>query len=555
MPPQDGYRSQLVEKRRQQLLEMVAGLQILPTTVGVPMRILQLQRSGSASMADFSEALAADAGLCTKVLRLANSASFGRAKATTRVSEAVAAIGLKNLLSLVFGLSIGGIFNKLALTPAEKNVLWRASLLKAVAAREYAQRYAPGAMEEAFICGMVQDLALPVLYAADRSAWPELATILEMEDEVRVERERAMNGIDHAKLGQLVAVQLGLPGLYQLSTGNHHEGTAALGVLGSPQLATALHLAGALPHRLTQVSKSSFARFCTRLPADPATGARVDVELMRAIMEKYGAMMGLLGESDESSAAFKQFLQAMGSEVAQCLEQAILESNATISTLKSRESELEGKIGALKEQALQSDYDALTKALNRRGFASRAARLMALAREYQAGVALGFVDMDDFKSINDKLGHAMGDAALQSVSGRLSEAVRGRGIAGRIGGDEFAFMTISNVPNASSAAAGDQVMAKEAERLSAALANLSVSGAGGKRNLTTSIGLLWVGVPSPEQGVEDVLKAADELMYGAKRSGKAKCVFGHLEKAATAQAPAAESPIKAPPAAPTPAAA
>jgi diguanylate cyclase (GGDEF)-like protein len=545
---QDSYRSQLVEKRRQQLLEIVSGLQILPTTIGVPMRVLQLQRSGSASAADFSEALAADPGLCTKVLRLANSASFARSKATTKVSDAVAAIGLKNLLSLVFGLSIGGIFNKLSLPPAEKSLLWRASLLKAIAAREYALRRSPELAEEAFICGMVQDLALPVLYAADRSAWPELASILEMEDDARAERERAMNGIDHAKLGQLVAVQMGLPGLYQFATGNHHDGTQGLAALGNGRVAEALHLAAALPHRLTQVGKSAFARFCTRLPADRASGVvKPDPELLKAIVEKYNAMLGLLGESDESSSAFKQFLQAMGTEVAQCLEQAIIESNSTISSLKSRESELEGKIGTLKEQAIQSDYDALTKVLNRRGFVSRAARLLALAREYQAGVAMGFVDLDDFKSINDKLGHALGDAALQGVGARLSEAIRGRGLVGRLGGDEFAFMTISNAAGAHTPAVGDQVMAKEAERLMGALANLSISGAGGKRSLTTSIGLIWAGVPSPQQTVEEVVKGADELMYAAKRSGKAKCVFGHLTPS-SATAPAAAQPE-----APTPA--
>ena len=55
----------------------------------------------------------------------------------TRVSEAIVLIGLKNLLSLVFGLSIGGIFNKMGGAPAEAKGLWRASLLKAVVARSW----------------------------------------------------------------------------------------------------------------------------------------------------------------------------------------------------------------------------------------------------------------------------------------------------------------------------------------------------------------------------------------------------------------------------------
>src|SRR5688500_6110100 len=177
MPNASSFRTQLADRRRRQLSDDVAELRLLPTTVAVPMKILQLQRDASSTMADYGAALAADPSLTSEVLALANSAAFAANRRITRVSDAVARIGLKNLLSLIFGLSIAGIFTKLTLPAPEGKGLWRACLLKAVTARELASRLDPGIAEEAFICGLLQDISLPIIFATDPSAWPETAAI------------------------------------------------------------------------------------------------------------------------------------------------------------------------------------------------------------------------------------------------------------------------------------------------------------------------------------------------------------------------------------------
>ena len=119
--------------------------------------------------------------------------------------------------------------------------------------------------------------------------------------------------------------------------------------------------------------------------------------------------LGKIAQQNGSSAAVKEFLQAVGAEVAGILEGAISESLAQIAHLKTRSIELEGKIAGLKREALQADYDELTKALTRRGFLTRAERFLSLAREYETPCAVGFVDVDNFKALNDKLGLAGGD--------------------------------------------------------------------------------------------------------------------------------------------------
>jgi diguanylate cyclase (GGDEF)-like protein len=485
------------------------------------MKILQLQRSNTAKLADFGMALSADPSLTSKVLALANSAACAPPKPITKVSEAITRIGLKNLLSLVFGLSIGGIFNKLGIPPTDAKGLWRASLLKAVAAREIATKLDPALAEEAYVCGLLQDVSLPVIFSTDPSAWPETAAILDLEPAARKQREEALYGVEHGAYGMLIAARIGLPELFRNAILLHHQTGPALAKLGSPALAAAVEFAAVLPHRLTSVNAATTQKLAAKLKALDPAGKLDHAELLKTVAANYAGTLVLLGESDESSAAVKEFLQAVGAEVAGILGAAIGDSLSQISHLKSRGAELEGKIADLKQAALRSEYDVLTKALSRRGFVTRAERFLALAREYETPCAVGFVDVDNFKSMNDRLGHAAGDAALVQVADRLCEHFKGRGIVGRVGGDEFAFLLIAKNR--------DEVSA-EADRMTELMAGMSVPGSGAAAAdalpLTTSIGMLWLGVPTADQTPEVTLKSADEVMYGVKRSGKARCALG-----------------------------
>ena len=145
---QSAFRTQLADRRRRQLSDAIAELNLLPISVSVPMRILQLQRDPKSNLSDFGAALSGDPSLVSKVLGLANSAACAPGRTVTKVSEAITLIGLKNLLSLVFGLSIGGIFNKMGVAAAEAKGMWRASLLKAVTAREMALKTDPSVSED-----------------------------------------------------------------------------------------------------------------------------------------------------------------------------------------------------------------------------------------------------------------------------------------------------------------------------------------------------------------------------------------------------------------------
>jgi diguanylate cyclase len=149
----------------------------------------------------------------------------------------------------------------------------------------------------------------------------------------------------------------------------------------------------------------------------------------------------------------------------------------------------------------EATHDALTGLANRALFNSRL--------HSADGATVLLIDLDDFKTVNDTLGHAVGDRLLKAVASALRQATGDRGLPARLGGDEFAVL----VPPSGSA---DQV----AERLLDALQRPLL--AGGHRLLArVSIG---AATARPGECAEDVLRHADVAMYAAKARGKARLV-------------------------------
>jgi diguanylate cyclase (GGDEF)-like protein len=99
----------------------------------------------------------------------------------------------------------------------------------------------------------------------------------------------------------------------------------------------------------------------------------------------------------------------------------------------------------LKEDAEGSHRDPLTDLLNRRGLAAEAYQLFSTARDDQVVIVTAVIDLDGFKSLNDRHGHASGDRALRAVAGRLLAAIPPNGLVARLGGDEFATVVATPV--------------------------------------------------------------------------------------------------------------
>ncbi len=153
--------------------------------------------------------------------------------------------------------------------------------------------------------------------------------------------------------------------------------------------------------------------------------------------------------------------------------------------------------------------DPLTGIYNRRQFLELLERELARTASHRRPLALLIIDLDHFKSINDRHGHLAGDVVLKQVASTLIHEVREDFILARIGGEEFAIALPEQELDAATAFA---------QQLCAAIAALELQEQAGARGVSVSIGVAaWsVGMTS----VAELLRAADEQLYRAKQGGR-----------------------------------
>jgi diguanylate cyclase (GGDEF)-like protein len=166
------------------------------------------------------------------------------------------------------------------------------------------------------------------------------------------------------------------------------------------------------------------------------------------------------------------------------------------------------------ELSFLATHDPLTGLPNRTLILDRVEQMLVRAARSQTPVATLFIDLDDFKSINDTLGHAAGDELLQAVAARLDGIVRGTDALGRLGGDEFVVIS-----EELSLAVGPELIA---ERLLGALEEPFMLGADKETRVavTASIGI----AAGDRISAEELLRDADIAMYRAKWDGKHRYV-------------------------------
>ena len=166
-----------------------------------------------------------------------------------------------------------------------------------------------------------------------------------------------------------------------------------------------------------------------------------------------------------------------------------------------------------KKMLALAEYDELTGLLNRRGMANRFKRLLDRARRDGAPqINLAIIDMDHFKAINDRLGHAAGDQVLIELAKRLQELVRPNDLCVRMGGEEFAVFW-TGVPA--------DMAAAMAERIRLAISIRPFQTREGLLRCSVSIGLCRM---KPEESLDDFIDRADQALYVAKKGGRNKVV-------------------------------
>lgn len=168
----------------------------------------------------------------------------------------------------------------------------------------------------------------------------------------------------------------------------------------------------------------------------------------------------------------------------------------------------------LRDERARSQRDPLTGLYNSRALRDRTATVLAYARRHRLPVTIAYLDLDNFKSVNDQFGHETGDAALNVVADTLRRHSRASDVVARVGGDEFVLVLLD--------------LCDERARVVLERMRVQVGATMVERgwSVTASIGALCF--TEPPQNDRDLMREADAAMYRAKRDGKDRI---HLEHA------------------------
>jgi len=223
------------------------------------------------------------------------------------------------------------------------------------------------------------------------------------------------------------------------------------------------------------------------------------VARMAQLMASEQVMGGLVRRNNEVGTLMGSFNKMLTT-----IEHQAAEINSFATRLDAAYKELESTNARLKETSFK---DEVTGLYNRRFFSLRLEEELSRYRRFNHPVSVVLLDLDGFKSVNDSLGHAVGDDTLRDMAQILMKHSRGINVVSRYGGDEFAVLLVET------SKAGARLYA---DRIREVVAKYPFSHG---KILTASFGV--ASLPDDEASTaEDLFRSADEALYAAKRAGK-----------------------------------
>jgi len=504
-------RNPSAEDLQRRVMERIDTLSYLPTTAAVAMKFVELGKNPDAEPADYAKVISADSSLSSKLLALANSSWAGVRTKVTTVKMAVNLLGLGTVRTLAISYCMTGLHNELRLSPEESEMFWESALSKAVAAKQYAARLEAKCGDEAFVAGLFQDFALPLLYSVVREPYRRLLENPQTNIESQLEQERKLFGIDHAEVGRALAQKLELPELFIDVVAFHHNYERLTELVESAVLRDAARVASFLPHALGSWCKQDADALDAFLRAQaPAVETAGFVNQVQA---EFAKLYAFFNQGKVPHAQLVQLLTQTAKEAADNTTELVGQVNELLREAASMGMAVRDRVQELENEAHR---DPLTGALNRQGFLARAKDVLNQAARYGLSLAVGYLDIDQFKLLNDQMGHAFGDQVLQQLAAQVQAALPKEAVFGRLGGDEFALVLSGCAPQDAQALA---------ELMATAIRDNPVRRGTESRQILISLGMLYVKPGRQAPPMEKLLNAADKLMYAAKRGGGNRVEF------------------------------
>ncbi len=261
------------------------------------------------------------------------------------------------------------------------------------------------------------------------------------------------------------------------------------------------------------------------------------------LAELMNDMQGSVSQTSATAGTFQTSLTAFGEGIAKSesaeeirrqvddmldgvrtLDQSMSSLNAA---LDASQAEIKRLTEELKKTKEESEIDALTSLANRRTFDSALRKLVKAAHDNRTPLFLLMLDIDHFKSINDRFGHPFGDRVIQGVAKAIQTIVPGRALGARYGGEEFAVLLPETAPGDAKRVAEEIRTMVAASRIRQAKADDALGG------VTISIGAALL---RADESTDSFVERADKALYASKKGGRNRVTLAGAETAESAPA-------------------
>ena len=493
--------SSLISSKLQDELNSCTDLPSLPA---VALKIIDASKDPDISLHDVASIISSDPAISAKLLKVANSPLYSQRRSLNNLREALTLLGFNASLTIALSFSL---LQSLSAQNKNHENYWKRSIVSASIARMLGARLKIVKLDDLFLASLLQDIGILVIQCLDDSPYSSI----ENQDLIHADRiklEMEILGTDHAIIGAWLLNSWNLPDYLVQSVLYSHSlnRTASDDNDLDARFHYCLNLSGTLAD--VWLEKNPGELLLSILPVVKAGLAVSDDEFNQIIVD--------IDESlPEISRMFEIFIVA-DTEREKVLTQArelLLERS--IHTIKQSEDDrryIESITDRVEKIEKESRIDHLTKVHNRQYIDK------VLEAEYEEAninrwpLSLAFIDIDDFKPINDTFGHLVGDEILKLISDFFSINIRETDVLARYGGDEFLLM----LPGATSDIAAAVI--KRLLDLSKNKLLLEVKGT--NIEASVSIGLATHMDKHDFNNLKEFIAAADEALYKAKHKGK-----------------------------------
>jgi diguanylate cyclase (GGDEF)-like protein len=467
----------------------------LPSIPVVILEVLDLCQNDEVGIPEVTKVLIRDPALSAKVLKVANSPLYGVRSRITTLDRAISLLGINATLSLALSFSFVRSLHRSSEGGFNHQAYWRRSVIAAVAARTIGLRLSKLNPEELFLAGLLQDLGMLVFNEAVPAQYGPVVNAAKWDHAALVAHERETFGADHSDVGCWLLARWNLPERLREAVAGSHD-PRGIGEMSPDSLVNCIAFAS----RIAEI-------WCNPDTNAAAALARQGSEsILQVPPEQFDRLLGEIAFSIAEATANLDI--DVGSE--ESLNRILDQAREALVLLGLQAQQ------AARDLQQKAQIDRLTSLNNRAYLDIVLPQFFESAQHLGQPLSVLFMDLDDFKIINDSYGHQAGDGVLISVARILRAGVRTPDTIIRYGGDEF----VGLLPNTN-----EKDASLVAERLRVAIGSQEYHVAEGvKIRMTVSVGCATISPRHRFVTPQELLSAADTCLYAAKKAGRNRVV-------------------------------